>query len=110
VLAQDPWHPTARYELSRALGRTGQTAEAEREAAELSRQNEAVRLLHDSRTQPDNLELRARAAEMLRRIGGPTEGIRRLGEILARYPNQPASLLLLATQPVVKGPGGETGR
>jgi predicted Zn-dependent protease len=92
VVAQDPWHPTARYELSRALGRTGQTAEAEREAAELYRQNEAVRLLADSRAQPDNLELRARAAEMLQGIGGPTQGIRRLGEILDRYPvNRPPS-------------------
>jgi predicted Zn-dependent protease len=109
VLAQDPWHPTARYELSRALGRTGQTAEAEREAAKLNRQNEAVRLLHDSRIQPDNLELRARAAEMLQRIGGPTQGIRRLGEILARYPGQPASLLLLATRQAAKGPAGKTG-
>jgi predicted Zn-dependent protease len=109
VLAEDPWNSLARYHLSRALARTGQTAEAEREAAELFRQNDVGRLLVDSDIQPDNLDLQARAAEVLLDSGRTEEGLRRLQRILARDPAHPAALRLLAAQQGARGVGGKTG-
>jgi thioredoxin-like negative regulator of GroEL len=107
VLTEDPWNTTARYQLSRALARTGQTADANREAVELLRQKEAVRVLVDCKSQPDNLDLQARAAEVLLSQGRTEEGLRKLQEILACDPGHPAARRLLAAQQAIRGAGGQ---
>ncbi len=107
VLAQDRWHTTARYHLSQALARLGQTAEAEREMAEMLRHKAAEHALHDMAVQPNNVELQLKAAEALLNGGRSAEGIRLLGQILARYPGHDDALRLLAKDDNAKSQPGK---
>jgi predicted Zn-dependent protease len=95
-LALDPSHKVARYHLSLALARTGRSAEAEREMAEVVRQRDAERLLLDSRFLPDSLDLQAKAAEALLSGGRFDEGFRLLAKVLAQDPQHAPALRLLA--------------
>ena len=85
----------ARYHLSQALARTGQTADAQREMAEMLRQADIERLLEDVRVQPDNLELQIQAAEALLASGRADEGFLLLKKVMARDPGLPSALRLL---------------
>lgn len=86
VLARNPALQPVRYHLSLALARTGKTAEANIEIAEFIKQQEADRLVFDSRFQPNNLELQTKAAEALWSCGRQDEARNMLRTILRRDP------------------------
>jgi tetratricopeptide (TPR) repeat protein len=94
VLAQTPDHKSARYYLSLALARAGQPDEAGGKMSEVLRLQDVERLLIDKDFQPDNLELKARAAEALFQNGRAREGAGLVQEILARDPHNAAALRL----------------
>lgn len=94
---------TARYHLSLALDRTGQTAEAEQMMAEFQGR-QALAELHwrqsleaSSRSdQPAQLGLQVRFAEALLAVGKPDEARRLLEKILEQDPNLAAAHQMLA--------------
>jgi predicted Zn-dependent protease len=69
ALTEAPGNRLGRYHLSQALTRTGQTAAAQRELAELLRQGDGERAREDLKLQPDNIELQIKAAEVRRTKG-----------------------------------------
>jgi predicted Zn-dependent protease len=96
VLARDRLHTTARYYLSQALAQTGQTAEAEREMAEMLRHQAAEHALQDLAIQPNNVALEVKAAAALLSSGRSDEGLRLLRRILEHAPRNTAARQLLA--------------
>jgi tetratricopeptide (TPR) repeat protein len=94
VLALAPDHKAARYYLSLALARAGKSDEAGGTMAEVLRQQDVERLLIDKDFQPDNLALKARAAEALFQSGQAVAGARLVQEILLRDSGNAAALRL----------------
>lgn len=96
VLELDPTRQrTARYHLSLALARTGQTEEAKRLLDEVRRMQDAELLLKDSATQPDNLPLQVRAARALAANNNLPQAVEILQHVLrVDAGNAPAHALL----------------
>jgi tetratricopeptide (TPR) repeat protein len=94
VLAQAPDTTPASYYLGLALKRSGKSGEAGGQMTEVLRQQDVERLLIDKDFQPDNLALKARAAEALLQSGRAGEGARLVQEILLRDPGNVAALRL----------------
>jgi predicted Zn-dependent protease len=103
VLAQDRFNPKARYHLSQALARTGRSAEAEQEMAELLRYQAGQGALQRASVQPGSPELQVKAAEALLSSGRSEEGIRLLREVLARDPGHAAARRALSAGAGTKG-------
>ncbi len=97
ILAEDPRRQrTARYHLSLALARAGQTEEAERLMAEVRVMQQAEALLTESNTQPTNLDLQLRAARALLDANQPAQALPLLERILTRDPTHAPAHRLLA--------------
>jgi tetratricopeptide (TPR) repeat protein len=109
VLSQDRFNTRARYHLGQALARTGRTAEAEQQMAEMLRHDAVGHALHGAAVQPRNLEGHVKAAEALLNSGRSEEGIRLLRQVLARHPGYaPARRALSASEGTKGHPPAET--
>jgi predicted Zn-dependent protease len=87
VLALDKTRQrTARYHLSLALERTGQTEEARRVMAEVRKMQDAEVMDVASRVQPENLDLQVNAARALLDNGNIQPGLDLLRAVLSRDP------------------------
>jgi tetratricopeptide (TPR) repeat protein len=86
----------ASYHLGLALARTGRADEAARLMAEVQQLQTAERLRKDSNQQPDNLDLRVRAAGALLAVDRAEEARGLLESVLARDPVNPAAHRALA--------------
>lgn len=90
VLRQDPRRArTACYQLTMALEQAGRPEEARRAADKLRVLQDMQILRELLPSQPNNLEVKLRLAELLLTIGEEAEGRRLLEEVLARQPNYP---------------------
>jgi tetratricopeptide (TPR) repeat protein len=97
VLALDKGRQrTARYQLSLALERVGQSEEARRVMAEVRNMQDAEVLDVASKVQPDNLDLQVQAARAQLAVGATAAGLKMLEDVLARDPNQRAAHAVLA--------------
>jgi tetratricopeptide (TPR) repeat protein len=103
ALAQDRFNTQARYHLSQALARTGRTAEAKREMADVLRYEAVGQALQEAAVQPRNLERQVKAAEALMSSGRSEEGIRMLRAVLARDPGHAAARRALSAGAGAKG-------
>jgi tetratricopeptide (TPR) repeat protein len=90
----DPQAAMARRYLAEALAHTGNAAEADKEMAEYLRYLRIERLLHDIPLQPENLDLKLKAAQSLIELGRNAEAADLVRQVLARNPDQPVAIRL----------------
>jgi predicted Zn-dependent protease len=102
VVAQDPaFQQIARYYLSLALDRTGQTDEAQRLMGD--QQGRQVLDFLGGNGSSANLDLQVRLAESLLGSGKPDDALRLLEKILEQDPNSAAAQQLLAAPQAKQG-------
>ncbi len=96
ALGQDPsYRQAVLYQLGTALVRSGQGERGRRLLDEMRQLQDADRLLKDVGQQPDNLDLKVRAAEALLRVGRRDEARGLLDQVLARDAQNAAARRLL---------------
>src|SRR5262249_37147214 len=99
AVEKEPSNKEAQYQLGQVLARAGASAEAERGLEEFQRLSLLERLLRDVAIQPESLELKVQAAELLIRYGRSKEAAPLLRQVLARDPNHAEAQKLLANVP-----------